>query len=185
MKKVVAGFVAGVLFAIGATSFADGVSLVGKKIQSEVAVTAKGEQLPDKAIVVDGKSYAPVRAVAEAAGMQVSYGKGGIVLTETAQEPTVNQVTNPVDESKKEKETTSNNLKKERLLRDIEEATERKEQFQKAIDQINESLTRSSSQMKTEDAQRLIEDNQIMIEKIDKEIENSKKMLTELDEQSK
>ncbi|WP_348624282.1 hypothetical protein ABFT51_03490 [Paenibacillus peoriae] len=80
MKKIVAGFLAGALFTIGATSFADEIeSLVGKKIQSETSVSVNGKEL-DKAIVVEGKSYAPVRSIGEAAGYTVTVEGKNVVL---------------------------------------------------------------------------------------------------------
>ncbi|NEU27012.1 hypothetical protein G3M74_12995 [Paenibacillus polymyxa] len=85
MKKTVAGFLAGVLFTIGAGAFADAIpSMVGKKVQSETPVTVNGKEI-EKAIVVDGKGYAPVRAIGEAARMNVQFGKEGIALSD---EPT-------------------------------------------------------------------------------------------------
>lgn len=176
MKKIVAGFVAGVLFAIGATSFADGVSLVGKKIQSEVTVTAKGEQLPDKAIVVDGKSYAPVRAVAQAAGMEVEFGKGGIVLTETAQEPAVN----PVKETTPEQPTTGGQLPADwENDRTIKEAQEDIKLYQERIERTKKSLSDPSSTLDEESAQTMIEDYQTLIERREKLIEERKAKLAE------
>ncbi|MGG4217320.1 hypothetical protein ABEW32_03700 [Paenibacillus jamilae] len=80
MKKIVAGFLAGALFTIGAGAFADEIeSLVGKKVQSETSVSVNGKEL-DKAIVVEGKSYAPVRSIGEAAGYTVTVDGKNVVL---------------------------------------------------------------------------------------------------------
>jgi len=105
MKKAVASFVAGVLLTIGATTFADGIeSLIGKRVEGETVVTVDGASI-GSAIIVDGKSYAPVRSIAEASGLSVGYGGAGIALntnkevvtevqTSTIVEPTNDDNTN-------------------------------------------------------------------------------------------
>ncbi|KAG3046004.1 hypothetical protein PC121_g20946 [Phytophthora cactorum] len=84
MKKYIAGFLAGAVFVLSATAFADDIkSLVGKKIQGEAVVELNGQAL-DTAIIVDGKSYAPVRVIGEAAGYDVSMQNKKIILGEKA-----------------------------------------------------------------------------------------------------
>lgn len=84
MKKYVAGFLAGAVFVLSASAFADDIkSLVGKKIQGEAVVELNGQAL-DTAIIVDGKSYAPVRVIGEAAGYDVSMQNKKIILGEKA-----------------------------------------------------------------------------------------------------
>ncbi|OMF00297.1 hypothetical protein BK124_11620 [Paenibacillus amylolyticus] len=80
MKKYVAGFLAGALFTLAGAAFADDIqSLIGKKIQGETVVELNGQAL-DTAIIVDGKSYAPVRTIGEAAGYGVSMQNKKIIL---------------------------------------------------------------------------------------------------------
>lgn len=87
MRKYLIGFLVGALVATAGVAAADTVSLVGKKIQGEAIVTLDGEQI-DTAIIVDGKSYAPVRSVAEATGLKAGYEKGNVKLeTQTNQYP--------------------------------------------------------------------------------------------------
>lgn len=82
MKKYVAVFLAGAVFVLSASAFADDIkSLVGKKIQGEAVVELNGQAL-DTAIIVDGKSYAPVRVIGEAAGYDVSMQNKKIILDE-------------------------------------------------------------------------------------------------------
>ncbi|WP_419890735.1 hypothetical protein [Paenibacillus xylanexedens] len=82
MKKYIAGFLAGAVFILSASAFADDIkSLVGKKIQGEAVVELNGQAL-DNAIIVDGKSYAPVRVIGEAAGYDVSMKNKKIILDE-------------------------------------------------------------------------------------------------------
>lgn len=82
MKKYIAGFLAGALFTVAGAAFADDIqSLIGKKIQGETVVELNGQAL-DTAIIVDGKSYAPVRVIGEAAGYDVSMQNKKIILEE-------------------------------------------------------------------------------------------------------
>lgn len=82
MKKYVVGFLAGALFTVAGAAFADDIqSLIGRKIQGETVVELNGQTL-DAAIIVDGKSYAPVRVIGEAAGYDVSMQNKKIILEE-------------------------------------------------------------------------------------------------------
>lgn len=85
MRKYIVGFLAGVLVATAGAAAADNISLVGKKIQSEADVTLDGHVI-DKAVIVDGKSYAPIRSVADAVGVDVGYEKGVVKLETQAKQ---------------------------------------------------------------------------------------------------
>ncbi|MFD1776648.1 stalk domain-containing protein [Paenibacillus rhizophilus] len=95
MKKIVASFIAGALVMVSVQAFGDSVSQIGKKIQTEYTVTVDGQKLTVPAIAVDGKSYAPVRVIGEAAGYNVSVSGKTVVLNKkeeqnvTTQENTV------------------------------------------------------------------------------------------------
>jgi hypothetical protein len=90
MKKYVVGFLAGVLLTFSMSAYADDIkNLVGQKVQGTVAVKVNGAQVAD-GVIIKGTSYAPVRSLTEAAGLDVSYDKGvvtvvnGIKITLTA-----------------------------------------------------------------------------------------------------
>lgn len=95
MKKYIIGFIAGALFATAGAVYADDVVLIGKQIQGQTTVYKDGERL-DSAIIVDGKSYAPTRAIGEAAGYEVKFDEGEIFLvspeTEVVVEPEKNNI---------------------------------------------------------------------------------------------
>lgn len=74
------GIICGLALGLTASVYASS-GLVGKTIQQEVKVIKDG-QLIGTAIVVDGRSYAPVRAIGEAAGLKVDYSKEQITLTD-------------------------------------------------------------------------------------------------------
>lgn len=72
MKKVVIAFIAGALLMISGQALAEQVSRIGLKVGGEAAVYLNGKQLSD-AIIVDNKSYAPVRDIAEAFNSDVEF----------------------------------------------------------------------------------------------------------------
>lgn len=79
MKKIVIAFVAGALLMASGQVLADSVSKIGKKIEGEAKVVLNGKQLSN-AVISEGKSYAPVRDIAEALGASASYTKGVITI---------------------------------------------------------------------------------------------------------
>jgi hypothetical protein len=80
MKKYVVGFLAGILFSISATVFAEDIqNLIGKKVQAEYVVEINGQAL--STVVVEGKNYAPVRSLGEAAGYKVDVNGKKVTLT--------------------------------------------------------------------------------------------------------
>lgn len=72
MKKFAIGIVVGAVLMFSGQAFADSISLIGKKVGSEATVILNDIQLSD-AIIVDSKSYAPVRDIAEAFGASVDF----------------------------------------------------------------------------------------------------------------
>lgn len=82
MKKIAAGFLAGAILMVSAQALGATSTLVGKKIQAEYTVNVYGKKLVDPAIIIDGKSYAPVRAIGELAGYKVSISGKNINLDE-------------------------------------------------------------------------------------------------------
>lgn len=73
MKKFILGIVVGALFATAGSAFAAS-GLIGKKVDSEAKVILNGESMSN-GIVIEGKSYAPVRDITESLGLEVSYFK--------------------------------------------------------------------------------------------------------------
>lgn len=81
MKKQVAGFVAGAIFTLSATAFADDIqNLIGKTVQAQYMVEINGQTL--NTVVVEGKNYAPVRSIGEAAGYEVINDGKNVILKE-------------------------------------------------------------------------------------------------------
>ncbi|MCM3130937.1 hypothetical protein ACFQ3J_00445 [Paenibacillus provencensis] len=76
MKKAVAGFIAGAVMMVSLQAFGAGVSLIGKKIDGQADLKINGEVV-GQTIIVQGKSYAPVREITNGVGGTVTYNKSG------------------------------------------------------------------------------------------------------------
>ncbi|WP_157261211.1 hypothetical protein [Paenibacillus wynnii] len=165
MKKYIVGFLVGAIFTVSATAFADDIkSLVGKAIQGEAPVIVDGRQL-DTAIIVDGKSYAPVRSIGEAAGYSVSVDGKKIILK---------------SEVKDTMKTTSENMNKPRNLEDanwaIDKAKSDIERYKEAIQLYELNVSAS----KTEEAKA---NNQQMLDSYKKQLAEAEQKLIDLEKQ--
>lgn len=76
MKKwsyIVGGFVLGIVVTLSSSSaFAAVESLLGKKVTGEMDVVVNGSKLQNKGAVIDGVTNAPVRALSDALGAELS-----------------------------------------------------------------------------------------------------------------
>lgn len=85
MKKlslILVSAISGAMLMLTGQVLADEVTKIGKKIGGEATVIIEGKEL-SKAIIVDSKSYAPVRDIAEAFGATATYEKGVITIDKT------------------------------------------------------------------------------------------------------
>lgn len=89
MKKFIAGAVFGAILASTVTAYG-ATTLIGKKIQGETDVIVNGTKL-DTAIIVDGKSYAPLRSVGSVAGYEVGFTSDKKITLDTPKETTSNE----------------------------------------------------------------------------------------------
>ena len=78
MKKVVAGFIAGAVLMFSVQAFGDGISFTGKKVDGEVTVKVNDEVV-GQAVIIEGKSFAPVREITEKLGGKVADVSGGVI----------------------------------------------------------------------------------------------------------
>lgn len=74
MKKKIGILVILSLLVFASQAFAGTLSKVGKKVSGESSVYVNGNQI-NSAIIVDNSAYAPLRAVAEALGVDLEYEK--------------------------------------------------------------------------------------------------------------
>lgn len=83
MKKFVMGLVLGVGLTVAFSAAAEEIqSLIGKQVEGQVAVVVDGVQISVPAAIIDGTSYAPVRAVGEAVDREVDWKEGKVLLNE-------------------------------------------------------------------------------------------------------
>lgn len=73
---------------------ADIAALVGKKVQGETDIVVEGVPV-EKAIIIDGKSYAPVRSVAELGGFNVEFKDKKVILSGQQEAPTQGETVTP------------------------------------------------------------------------------------------
>lgn len=96
MRKYIIGAMFGIVLTLTSSVFADDLkSLVGKAIQGEFVVKYEGIILDKKAVVIDGSSYLPVKAIGESLDLDVAFDKNtGIAIKkkETQSEPNVTNV---------------------------------------------------------------------------------------------
>lgn len=78
MKKLLIGFVCGALLMFSGQALAEEISMIGKKVGSEATVVVDGVEVSN-AVIIDSKSYAPVRDIVDQFDGQVTWqeGKGG------------------------------------------------------------------------------------------------------------
>jgi hypothetical protein len=88
MRKYLIGVIIGFTLSIGVSAHAEVVNLINQAVQGLFPVTIDGKPLGD-AIVVDNKTYLPVREFGEAAGYAVAFTDAkGVVLTKNVATPT-------------------------------------------------------------------------------------------------
>lgn len=75
-------------------------SLIGKQVEGQVAVIVDGKEISVPAAIIEGTSYAPVRAVAEAVGRNVDWYEGKVLINSKEAvktvEPSVTPTLSPV-----------------------------------------------------------------------------------------
>lgn len=111
MKKFIMGLLVGVGIASSFNAYAAIESLIGKEVQGEVNVKLNGSTIGNKAAIVDGSSYLPVRAIGEALGLNVDFQNSEVILN---QKPI--EVKQPVTESTNNQTTPTTTPAPERKL---------------------------------------------------------------------
>jgi Copper amine oxidase N-terminal domain. len=73
MRKYIIGALVGAALTFSATSYGAEISKIGKKVQGEYIVVVDGATLSQKAVGVDGSTYAPLRSIGEELGYDVTF----------------------------------------------------------------------------------------------------------------
>lgn len=95
MKKVALGFILGVGLTLSFNVYAAVESIIGKKVEGTAAVKLDGSKLDKESIIVDGSSYAPVRAIGESLGLDVGFKDGEVILNKKEKGKQVHIPTGP------------------------------------------------------------------------------------------
>lgn len=97
MKKYIVGFLAGAIFTISTSVFADDIkSLIGQTVQGTASVTLNDKEI-GSAVIINGTSYAPVRTVSEASGLEVDYSKGVVKMKSKAKQISADELQKEID----------------------------------------------------------------------------------------
>ncbi|MDT3426058.1 hypothetical protein J2Z22_001578 [Paenibacillus forsythiae] len=97
-------------------NFADSASLVGQKVQGLFSVEKGGQKIAD-VVIIKGSTYAPVRAISEAAGVSLTVEGKKIIVEETSgtvstSAPTAQTVDEKLIALKAKAESTSKEIEK-------------------------------------------------------------------------
>ncbi|WP_338841992.1 hypothetical protein [Paenibacillus glucanolyticus] len=97
MKKVFVGILIGLLLTVSTTALASGVNnLIGKKVDGVKNVTLNGETI-GQAVIIQGKSYLPVREVANGYGSAIELEKSGEISLSSPVDNNSSSATSDVD----------------------------------------------------------------------------------------
>lgn len=89
------GVIIGAVLSLSGQALADSLSKVGKKVQNEYTVVVNGKELPVKAISIDGTSYTPNRAFAEATNSDIDFKNNTVILNTNTGDVMEEVVTSP------------------------------------------------------------------------------------------
>lgn len=126
MRKYIVGAVLGAILATGIPAHAAILNMIGKQVDGTFPVKVNGSSLDKQAIVIDGTSYLPVRALGDALNMDISFNadlgielksKGGDPLNTEQEEKDQILRTQKIDElSKKITELTNEQISLEGIM---------------------------------------------------------------------
>lgn len=165
MKKTVLAFVMGIALSISVTAFAEEVqSLIGRTIEGQFPVKVNGEQLSVQAIVIDGTSYLPVRAVGEALNLEIKFDSDlGIELNDKDDEMMETMFTTEMSEEDKtaietaESQIIAAQKRIDDALARIAEAEQNIIEIQKKIEKEKDQFTLMLLKAELESAQNIID----------------------------
>lgn len=109
MKKIVAAFIAGALLMFSAQAFGTSSNLVGLKVSNTANVNLDGKQI-GQAVVIEGKSYIPVRSAADGLNLNITKASGGVIDLESTSTPTAEEL---AQKAKEEQERLNAEWKKQ------------------------------------------------------------------------
>ncbi len=164
MRKYIIGFMAGVILTFASSAYgAELVSMVGKKVQGEANVSVDGVDV-GQIVIIEGKSYAPVRAIGESAGYSISLNGKNVIL----ERPSNSDITggSTVTEAQLSASLTSLKKEKETLLKEIEMYTIRLNDPKFAANKSTTQLAIEVAQKQLKAVEEKIADREALLEEI-------------------
>ncbi|MBA9088646.1 hypothetical protein FHR92_005164 [Fontibacillus solani] len=172
MKKYIAGFVAGIIFMVSASAFADTISLVGKKVTGEYSIVIDNKNIPEKGAIIDSKANVPVRALSEALGAGVKVEGKTIYITSDVGGQVEEVIIPKTEIDIKETPKTTRPIKA--IQYDIDYVKDRIEIDNMGI-RIIESNSDSSNKEKIELLKKTISDNEEKLKVLQEELAEAQK----------
>lgn len=183
MKKFVSGVIVGVLIMVTPQVYGAASSMIGKKIDKELSVKMDGKQV-GTAVVTNGKSYLPVRDLADEMGLKIEVSKQEITLSSTKNQSEVKESEKQVEikQLKEEKEQITKKL--EQYNGHVGHVTESYHKMKKAhedmVAQTSDPLYVDTTKVAYEDAKSSYEGLLQKIDECEKDLERINKRLKEL-----
>ncbi|UPK42459.1 hypothetical protein [Paenibacillus pabuli] len=109
MKKVFVSFLAGAVLMFSAQAFGDGISFTGKKVEGETPVTINGHEV-GKAVVINGKSFAPVREITGGFGGKVDSANSEVIALSSQDDSATKTSNDQINYLKKQIELQKNTV---------------------------------------------------------------------------
>lgn len=151
--------------------FADSSSLIGQKVQGLFSVEKSGSKVAD-AVVINGTAYAPVRAVSEATGAELSVEGKRIIIKEKEAKATVSEI-NVVADQRKQSQI-------EGRIKGIEDLKLTINKFESLLKTEQEKLNNAATSGDKETAQENIQELEIRIKQEKEALVNAEEKLAEL-----
>ena len=169
MRRYIIGTIFGFILATAASVNAEGVNrLIDQVVQGVFPVTVEGASIGE-AVVIDNKTYLPVREFSEAVGYTVTFTESReVILTKNADASTPESPVTAIPTPLQVKDTSlidaeiyqKNSVIKHTKMSiasvegDIKESPSRKEEFQKKIDDYIKLIAELEAQIATLEAQK-------------------------------
>ncbi|MBB6694374.1 FlxA-like family protein [Cohnella xylanilytica] len=166
MRKYIIGAIVGSALTFSVSAYGAELSKIGKKVQGEYTVVVDGATLPQKAVGVDGSTYAPLRAIGEELGYNVSFSNKTVTfsakevkepVSTTTPEPTASGTTTPttqdqISELEKQRDKLTYELlswpSKYDLSNLTDEQKKEAEEMKRKIDDLQKQIDALKEQLK-------------------------------------
>lgn len=108
MRKYIVGFIAGAIIVSTVQVYGGAITLIGKEIKNEVEISLLGNKLTNKAPLIDGITYVPIREVTETLGLKAVFVNGKVEITQPGLEEL--RISGDIDLNKKEIATAEKSI---------------------------------------------------------------------------